>query len=352
MLCSNCGHQNQDEAQFCSGSGQATTKACPECGLSNDRHAEFCSGCGNALASENGQLAPPAAPQTQDMPPQFGDGRYKVKDFLGEGATKKVYLALDTLLDREVAFSLIKSDGMDEDDLRRILREAQTMARLGDHPNVVTIYDFGQEDGTPYMVLPVMRGGTAEDLAKKASEGEVDFQEVIRVALEVCNGLEFAHSKGVVHRDLKPGNVLFTEDRTAKIGDFGIAFSAAYTRVTQSGMMLGTVAYMPPEQAMGKNVDHRSDLYSFGGMLYEFSTGQRPFPGDHPVAVISQHINAPPVAPTFHNPHCPPALEALILTLLSKDPEERPDSATEVIKSLESLKTSLAEAKQREKMGR
>ena len=348
MLCSNCGHQNQDEAQFCSGCGQAFVVACPECGLSNERDATFCSGCGNALLSESGQLAPPAGPQTRTLPTQFGDGRYKVKDLLGEGATKKVYLALDTLLDREVAFSLIKSDSMDEDDLRRILREAQTMAKLGDHPNIVTIYDFGQEDGTPYMVAPVMRGGTAEELPKRAKEGEVDFQEVIRVAMEVCNGLEFAHSKGIVHRDLKPGNVWFTEDGTAKIGDFGIAFSAAYTRVTQSGMMLGTVAYMAPEQAMGKKVDHRSDLYSFGGMLYEFSTGQRPFPGDHPVAVISQHLNAPPVAPTFHNPHCPPALEELILKLLAKDPDERPDSATEVIKSLQSLKRSLAKSKHAE----
>ena len=347
MVCSNCGRENLDDALFCAGCGEGLSVACAQCGRVNDRNSTFCAGCGNTLVAEGGDsdVPPGVQPTGQDLPSEFVDGRYKVQELLGEGAAKKVYLARDTLLDREVAFSLIRAERMDEDDRRRILREAQTMAKLGDHPNIVSIYDLGEESGAPYMVLPVMRGGTAEDLTKKASESEADFEEVLSVGIDVCKGLEFAHSKEVVHRDLKPGNVWLTEDGTAKIGDFGIAFSAAHTRVTQSGMMLGTVAYMPPEQAMGREVDHRSDLYSFGGVLYELTTGQRPFPGDHPVAVISQHINAPPVVPTFHNPHCPPALEELILQLLAKDPKERPDSATAVLKSLQSLKKSLARAK-------
>ena len=240
---------------------------------------------------------------TSTFPASFKDGRYTVKELLGEGATKTVYLVLDTLLDREVAFALINIRGLDQSDRSRIQREAQTMAKLGEHPNIVQIYDFGQDDGRPLMVLPLIAGGTADGLAKSAQGGIVDFQTVTRVSTDVCKGLEFAHSKGVVHRDLKPGNIWLSADGVAMIGDFGIALSPSYTRVTQSGMMLGTVAYMSPEQATGGQVDERSDLYSLGGVLYELVTGRPPFPGDHPVAVISQHINNPPVMPTTINPH-------------------------------------------------
>lgn len=163
MLCSNCGRENQDDALFCAGCGEGLSLACSQCGRSNDPHSAFCAGCGNSLVAGNGHpaVASTTGSPSRDMPTEFVDGRYKVKDFLGEGATKKVYLALDTLLDREVAFSLIETGGMDEDDRKRILREAQTMARLGDHPNIVTIFDLGEEDGAPYMVMPVMLGGTA-----------------------------------------------------------------------------------------------------------------------------------------------------------------------------------------------
>jgi serine/threonine protein kinase len=273
------------------------------------------------------------------LPDTFQDGRYKVKELLGEGSTKTVYRVQDTRLEREVAFALIRAAGLEEADRKRILREARTMAKLGEHPNIVQIYDFGEEDGQPFMVLPLLDGGTIEPLVKKAAEGEVDFDTVLRVASDVAKGLEFAHSKRVIHRDVKPGNVWLTAEGVAKIGDFGIAFMPAHTRVTQTGLVLGTVAYMPPEQAMGLEVNERSDLYSFGAMLYELTTGRRPFPGDHPVAVISQHINVAPVAPTQHNPQIPPQLETLILELMAKDPVDRPQSASAVLADLEAIGT-------------
>ena len=162
-------------------------------------------------------------------------------------------------------------------------------------------------------------------------------EQALKIAQETCRGLEFAHSRCIVHRDLKPGNVWLTSDGIAKIGDFGLAVSLDRSRLTQEGMMVGTVSYMPPEQAMGGEVTPRSDLYSLGAMLYEMVTGRPPFLGDDSVAIIGQHINTPPVSPTWHNGQCPRPLDALIMRLLAKDPSERPDSATDVLSALDAI---------------
>ena len=270
------------------------------------------------------------------LPASFASGRYEVKRFLGEGGKKKVYLAHDTTLDRDVAFALIKTEGMDEVSRTRVSREAQAMGRLGDHPNILPIYDFGDEEGQPYMVLPLMPTDV-EGLIEGVQDHKVPLKRTIEIAQGVCRGLEFAHSKGIVHRDLKPGNVLLTEDGTANICDFGLAVAADRSRITTEGMMVGTVSYMPPEQAMGGVVEARSDLYSLGAMLYEMVTGRPPFIGDESVAIITQHLNTPPVAPTWHNPDCPPGLEVLILRLLEKDPSDRFASAADVRKVIEGI---------------
>ena len=241
------------------------------------------------------------------------------------------------MLDREVAFALIKTDGLDDVSRTRISREAQAMGRLGSHPHIVTVFDLGEHEGQPFMVTELMGGGDVEKVLEEAGDEKLSLDHAVSIGIETCRGLEFAHSQGIVHRDLKPGNVWLTSDGIAKIGDFGLAVSLDRSRLTTEGMMVGTVSYMPPEQAMGGEVTPKSDLYSLGAMLYEMVTGRPPFLGDDAVAIIGQHINTPPVSPTWHNPQCPRPLEALILRLLAKDPSERPGSATDVLAALDAV---------------
>ena len=196
---------------------------------------------------------PPAAPPSPE-PTSFVSGRYQVKRFLGEGDKKKVYLAHDTLLDRDVAFALLKTEKLDDAARTRIRREAQAMGRLGDHPHIITVHDLGEHEGQPYLVLPLMTGGDVEGLIEKAPEHRLPIEQAIDITKSVCLGLEFAHSKGIIHRDLKPGNVWLSADGTVKIGDFGLALAVDVSRLTQEGMMVGTFYYMPPEQAMGGEI--------------------------------------------------------------------------------------------------
>jgi len=248
-----------------------------------------------------------------------------------------VYLAEDTLLGREVALAVIKADGLDEIAKARFTREAQDMARLGSHPHIVTIFDLGCHEDEPYLVTEVLRGGSVADVMENAPGQGLSIQRTIAIAKQVCKGLEFAHSEGIIHRDLKPGNIWLTADGTVKIGDLGMAVALDRSRLTLEPTMVGTVAYVSPEQAMGGEVTPRSDLYSLGAMLYEMVTGRPPFMADNPLSIISQHVNLVPVAPSLNNPQCPQRLEAIILGLLAKDPAKRPQSAAAVLSALESV---------------
>ena len=343
MLCPSCGRDNPADARFCATCGTAIPLVCPHCGRSLVVDAVFCHRCGARIEPDSVVLpTPPAAMAAPSITPtatpsSFANGRYRFKQFLGEGGKKKVHLAHDTLLDREVAFALIKTEGLDEAGRSRISREAQAMGRLGSHPHIVTVFDLGQEQDQPYMVTELMGGGDVEGLIEGATDHRIPLQEAIGIAQQVCQGLEFAHGRGIIHRDLKPGNVWLTENGTAKIGDFGLAVALDRSRLTTEGMMVGTVSYMPPEQAMGGEVTPRSDLYALGAMLYEMVTGRPPFLGDDSVAIIGQHINTPPVAPTWHNGQCPRPLDALILRLLAKNPSERPESASDVLSALDAI---------------
>jgi class 3 adenylate cyclase len=271
------------------------------------------------------------------LPSSFAAGRYQVRAFLGEGAKKRVYLAHDTKLDRDVAFALIKTDGLDADGLVRVRREAQAMGRLGDNAQIVTIHDTGDEGGAPFIVSQLMAGGSVEDLLAKAEGHRISPDRAMRIGEQVCFALAHAHGRGVIHRDLKPGNVWLDDAGTAALGDFGLAVAVDRSRMTMQGMMVGTVAYMAPEQALGRQPEARSDLYALGAMLYEMVTGRAPFLGDDAVGVISQHINTPPVAPSWHEPLVPKPLEALIMRLLEKSPDERPASAQDVAQELRSI---------------
>jgi tetratricopeptide (TPR) repeat protein len=340
MNCPKCRADNREDAQYCKKCGQSlqTELVCRNCQHPNSPDSSFCDTCGHSLVEES---AGPSSPST--MPTSFANGRYQVKKFLGEGGKKKVYLAHDKVLDRDVAFALIKTEKLDDATRQRVSREAKVMGRLGDHPNIMTIHDMGDEKGKPFIVLPLMPGGDVGSLIGKAPERRLPIEQAIGIARAVCQGLEYAHAKGVVHRDIKPGNVWLSGDGTPKVGDFGLALAVDLSRLTNEGMMVGTYYYMPPEQAMGGDITAKADLYSLGAMLYEMVTGRPPFTGDDAVAIIGQHINTSPVSPNWHRPDLPPPLAALIMRLLEKNPNKRPASATEVLETLEAIEAGEAE---------
>ena len=205
MNCPSCARENPDGAKFCSECAAPLVQdfACPACGSSNARGSKFCNECAQPLA--DGAAAPPGAPTpvpSPALPASFAGARYKVRRFLGEGGRKRVYLAHDTKLDRDVAVAIIKTDGLDADGLTRVRREAQAMGRLGDHPHIVTIHDVGDEAGQPYIVSQYMAGGAVDAL-----EHPIPLERTLEIAKGVCRGLAHAHANGIVHRDLKPGNV-------------------------------------------------------------------------------------------------------------------------------------------------
>ena len=337
MRCPSCAHDNREDASFCRGCGAKLSSVCPSCGTAQEPDAAFCDSCGASL-TEGAPEPPPTPEPAPALPATFASGRYQVQRLLGEGSKKRVYLARDTKLDTDVAVALIKSDGLDTEGLVRIQREAQAMGRLRDHPHIVTVLDIGSEAGQTYMIQEVLRGGSLDELLQK--EQGLPVEQTLRIGDEICQALQYAHRQGIIHRDVKPGNVWLTQDGTAKLGDFGLAVSVDRSRLTQAGMMVGTSLYMPPEQALGGDVSARSDLYSLGCVLYEMATGRPPFLGDGSLAIISQHVNTQPVAPLFLNPGLPPALDALIGRLLAKAPDERPESAAMVIEELRSIRDS------------
>ncbi|MDQ3548144.1 MAG: protein kinase, partial [Chloroflexota bacterium] len=267
-------------------------------------------------------------------PASFVNGRYTVTRLLGEGSTKRVYECHDTVLDRDVAFASIKTDGLDAGGLERVQRAAQVLGRLGGHPAIVALHDLNEEDGQPYLVSELLGGGDLEALLARAPDHRLPLDQALRIAGQLLQALEHAHGHGVIHRDLKPGNVWLTADGNAKLGDFGLALAIDTTRRSSTGMIVGTVSYLSPEQALGRTADARSDLYAFGAMLYELVTGRPPFQADDPLAVISQHINIAPVAPSWHNPYVPRPLEDIVTQLLAKDPSDRPASANAVLQVL------------------
>jgi eukaryotic-like serine/threonine-protein kinase len=219
--------------------------------------------------------------------------RYLLEDEIGRGGMGVVYRAQDTLLNRAVAVKLLATDTLGTEGRARLLHEAQAAAQLN-HPNIITIYDAGEFDGASYLVMELLEGESLYDRRPPS------LPDILQVGQQICTALEHAHANGVIHRDLKPENVIVTRDGTAKLTDFGLARSVA-SRLTVEGGFMGTVFYLPPEQALGKPIDGRTDLYAFGVLLYELVAGQLPFTADDPVAVISQHLYAPPIPPSTHN---------------------------------------------------
>ena len=339
MQCASCNHDNDEGRSFCAECGKPLPVNCPACGLRNNPGVKFCGSCGGALGAGRSTIGPGAqrASQILAQPESFVDGRYKVVRIIGEGSSKTVYLAHDNKIDRDIAFALIKTAGLDASGRERISREARAMGRLGDNPYIVAIYDVGEERSQPYIVSQYMAGGSVDDLLRRSENHRLTSADAVRIACDVCQALDYAHSRGIIHRDLKPANVWLTADGTTKLGDFGLAIASDRSRLTAAGMIVGTAAYMPPEQALGKPLDARSDLYSLGAMIYEMVTGQPPFRGDDLLSVIAQHVNAIPDPPSKKVGGIAPALDALILKLLAKNPAERPDDAASVRRTLEPM---------------
>ena len=273
----------------------------------------------------------------------FQDGRYKITKKLGEGGKGIVFKAEDTRLGRTIAIKVIKSEGLDQESFARFEQEAKSTAGLS-HPNIVAIYDIGQEGESHYLILEFVDGPNLSGLISSQPGAHCDAAIALRISSHVCQALEYAHSHGILHRDIKPENIMITSTGLPKLMDFGLARALGGPNLTQRGVIIGTPAYLPPEQALGKQSDIRSDLYSLGCVLYEMATGRPPFPGDEPVKVIFSHINDLPVMPRKLTPDIPEALEQIILKLLSKDPDQRYQSAGELSQALKSLQEA-AEAR-------
>jgi eukaryotic-like serine/threonine-protein kinase len=257
--------------------------------------------------------------------------RYRLEAQLGQGGMGVVYRAHDTLLDRLVAIKLLTDNSRARQGSQgraRLLHEAKSVARLN-HRNIVSIYDAGDAGGLPYVVMELIEGKSLFE------HRPTSISEIIDIAVQITSALQHAHTHGIIHRDLKPENIIVTQG-VAKLTDFGLARSAT-SRLSTDNLIIGTVLYLPPEVALGQEVDARSDLYSFGVILYELLTGSLPFQADEPLAVISQHLHAPVPPPHAHRPDLPLALETLILRLLEKEPEARPNSALEVQQTLETI---------------
>ncbi|MFC5719681.1 protein kinase [Streptomyces gamaensis] len=264
-----------------------------------------------------------------------GGGRYRLRDLLGEGGMASVHLAHDTVLDRNVAIKTLHTElGRESSFRERFRREAQAVAKLT-HTNIVSVFDTGEDalDGTtmPYIVMEYVEGRPLravldEDVARY---GAMPAARALQITSDVLAALEVSHEMGLVHRDIKPGNVMVTKRGVVKVMDFGIAraMQSGVTSMTRTGMVVGTPQYLSPEQALGRGVDARSDLYSVGIMLFELLTGRLPFDADSPLAIAYAHVQEEPAAPSTLNRSIPPAVDALVLRALKKNPNERFPSA-------------------------
>ena len=258
--------------------------------------------------------------------------RYELEELVGTGGMSSVYRAHDRLLERDVALKVLHQEfTADTDYVERFRREARSVAQLS-HPNIVTVIDRGEQDGRQYIVFEYVKGENLKALVQRV--GPLPEEEAVRLALQIARALGFAHDNGLVHRDVKPQNVLLNGDGQAKVTDFGIARSLDVGGLTQTGTVMGTSDYIAPEQARGSQVDAQSDIYSLGTVLYELLTGEVPFPGDNFVAVAMRHINEPPPSVRERRPDVSPRLDAVIRRAMAKEPRDRFRSMDELCAEL------------------
>jgi beta-lactam-binding protein with PASTA domain/tRNA A-37 threonylcarbamoyl transferase component Bud32 len=267
------------------------------------------------------------------------NGRYEIDSVLGQGGMAKVFRGTDQVLGRTVAIKVLSPQFTDDAQfVTRFRREAQAAASLN-HPNIVGVFDTGSQGDVHFIVMEYVEGRTLRDVIR--ADGPLLPERVAEIGDAVAKALQTAHEAGMVHRDIKPGNIMLTSDGEVKVMDFGIARTATGDTLTQTAAVLGTASYLSPEQAQGQSVDARSDLYSLGCVLYEMSTGRPPFSGDSPVAIAYKHVRDDPVAPSRINPDVPADLESVILKSMAKNPANRYQSAAELRQDLSRLMKGL-----------
>src|SRR5688500_15756349 len=256
------------------------------------------------------------------------DGRYLISRKLGAGGMANVYLAEDQDLGRRVAIKILDDRHASDDQfVERFRREAQNAAGLS-HPSIVSIYDRGEAEGTYYIAMEYVEGRTLKELL--VARGPSPLGIAIDYTRQVLAALRFAHRNGIVHRDIKPHNVIVDGEARAKVTDFGIARAGAASQMTEAGSIVGTAQYLSPEQARGGPIDQRSDLYSVGIVLYELLTGTVPFTGDTPVEIAMKHLSEKPDPPSAHREDITEELDLIVMRALAKDPAERYQSAEEM----------------------
>ncbi len=264
------------------------------------------------------------------------DNRYRIEKVIGIGGMAIVFKATDMLMRRTVAVKILKDEiAADEQSVKRFINESKAVAMLS-HPNIVNIYDVSVRDSVKYIVMEFVEGITLKNYMKHREV--LNLREIVSYTTQILKALDHAHKKGIVHRDIKPQNIMLLKNGIIKVMDFGIAKLPNAETVTMTDKAIGTVFYISPEQVGGRNVDARSDLYSLGAMMYEMATGRMPFTADSPVSVALKHVNDTPLPPRELNSHIPVGLEQIILRAMEKEPEERYQSAEEMLGHLMKLR--------------
>jgi serine/threonine-protein kinase len=313
---------------------------CPKCQFENTSDSKFCKECGTQLLATKdiGVTKTIITPTTGLQKGSTIAGRYQLIEELGRGGMGVVYKAEDTKLKRTVALKFLPPELTHIPDVKdRFMREAQAAAAL-DHPNICTVYEFDEAEEKTFISMAYVEG---QSLRNKLESGPLELDEALRIATQVAQGLQIAHKKGVVHRDIKSANIMVTEDNQAKIMDFGLARMTGGTLITQEGTAMGTVAYMSPEQSQGEEVDHRTDIWSFGVVLYEMLTGQLPFKGEHEQAVVYAIRKDKPKPITEVIAEIPPSIEQVVDKALEKDADKRYQQVDELLDDLKSISAGI-----------
>jgi len=316
------------------------TIKCPKCRHENPDNSDFCGKCGAKLKKDEGFSKTKTFVSSSETL-QKGtilSGRYRIIEELGRGGMGVVYKAEDTKLKRTVALKFLPPELTHIPEVKtRFMREAQAAAAL-DHPNICTVHEFDEVEEKPFISMAYIEGQSLKD---KLESGPLDLEEALRIAEQVAGGLQEAHKKDIVHRDIKSGNIMVTDNGQAKIMDFGLARTADRTLLTKEGSTMGTVAYMSPEQTQGEQVDQRTDIWSFGVVLYEMLTGELPFKGEHEQAVIHSILKEKPKSITDQKAEMPPSIEQVVFRALEKDPDKRYQQAEELLDDLKSISAGI-----------